>query len=99
MTSRPDAFARRVPAVAATLVGRRPWTGSDRNRGTAWRFIRRKTKYLEGGVGADPAGVTFWSSRGIATRLSYTGRLITFNLAVALVHLAIVRWIFLPIGG
>ena len=99
MTSRPDAFARRVPAVAPTLVGRRPWTGSDRNRGTAWRFIRRKTKYLEAGVAPDPAGATFWASAGIATRLSYPGRLITFNLAVALVHLAIVRWVFLPIGG
>jgi hypothetical protein len=99
MTSRPDAFARRVPAAAATLVGRRPWPARDRNRATTWRFFRRTKKYLEVGARPDPAGFAFRASAGIATRLSYTGRLITFNLAVALIHLAIVRWILLPIGG
>ena len=30
---------------------------------------------------------------------SYAGRVITFNLAAATIHLAVLRWIFLRIGG
>jgi hypothetical protein len=40
-----------------------------------------------------------WRVRGIATWVSYAVRLTTFNLAVAIIHLAVLRWIFLPIGG
>jgi hypothetical protein len=29
----------------------------------------------------------------------HAGRLITFNLAAATIHLAVLRWIFLRIGG
>jgi hypothetical protein len=43
------------------------------------------------------SGDSQWRLRG--TWVSYAGRLITFNLAVAVIHLAILRWIFLPIGG
>jgi hypothetical protein len=40
-----------------------------------------------------------WRVRGIAACVSYVGRLITFNLAVTIIHLGVLRWIFLPIGG
>jgi hypothetical protein len=35
--------------------------------------------------------------RGVG--LSYAGRLLTFGLAVAITHVSVLRWIFLPIGG
>ena len=35
----------------------------------------------------------------VATRLSHAGRLISFNFAVAIIHLAFLRWIFLPVGS
>jgi hypothetical protein len=99
MTSRPDDFVRQVPGVAATLMGRRAWTANDQKRGASWRFIRRKKKYAETAPNPDHAGVTSRTSAGIATRLSYAGRLIAFNLVAAVIHLAMLRWIFLPIGG
>jgi hypothetical protein len=40
-----------------------------------------------------------WRVRAIAAWVSYAGRPITFNLAVAIIHLAMLRWIFLRIGG
>jgi hypothetical protein len=44
-----------------------------------------------------------WRSylREIARRetLIYGARLVTFNLAVAIIHLAALRWIWLQIGG
>jgi hypothetical protein len=39
------------------------------------------------------------SAPGIAMRLSYAGRLLTFSLVVAMIHVGVLRWIFLPIGG
>ena len=36
---------------------------------------------------------------GIPTWVCYAGRLITFNLMVVSIHLAVLRWILLPIGG
>jgi hypothetical protein len=99
MTSRPDDFVRQVPGVAATLMGRRAWTANDQKRGASWRFIRRKKKYVQTALNPDHAGATSRTSAGIATRLSYAGRLTAFNLVVAVIHLAMLRWIFLPIGG
>jgi hypothetical protein len=40
-----------------------------------------------------------WRVPGIPTWVGYAGRLITFNLTVVSIHLAVLRWIFLPIGG
>jgi hypothetical protein len=40
-----------------------------------------------------------WRVPGNPTWVSYAGRLITFNLTVVGIHLAVLRWIFLPIGG
>ena len=40
-----------------------------------------------------------WRVPGIPTWVGYAGRLITFNLTVVTIHLAVLRWIFLPIGG
>jgi hypothetical protein len=40
-----------------------------------------------------------WRVRGVAAWASYVGRLITFNVAVIIIHLGVLRWIFLPIGG
>jgi hypothetical protein len=40
-----------------------------------------------------------WRLRGIPTWVGYAGRLITFNLTVVSIHLAVLRWILLPIGG
>jgi hypothetical protein len=40
-----------------------------------------------------------WRVRAIPTWMSYVVRLITFNLTVVSIHLAVLRWIFLPIGG
>jgi hypothetical protein len=39
------------------------------------------------------------SLRQIATWVSYAGRPITFSVVVAIIHLGVLRWIFLPIGG
>jgi hypothetical protein len=40
-----------------------------------------------------------YRARGVAMGLSYAGRVSTFGLAVALTHVSVLRWIFLPIGG
>jgi len=40
-----------------------------------------------------------WRVPGIPTWLGYAGRLIPFGLTVLSIHLAVLRWIFLPIGG
>jgi hypothetical protein len=37
--------------------------------------------------------------REIATSVSYACRPITFSVVVAIIHLGVLRWIFLPIGG
>jgi len=40
-----------------------------------------------------------WRVPGLPTWVGYAGRLITFGLTVLSIHLAVLRWIFLPIGG
>jgi hypothetical protein len=47
----------------------------------------------------DQSGDSRWRVGEIAACVSYAGRLIIFNLAVVIIHLGVLRWVFLPIGG
>jgi hypothetical protein len=111
MTSRPHNLLSRVPGVVApTFMARRLGTSRGRNP-AAWRVFRwKKGRVRTPGTpdGAIVAASTWAATvrqahRGAEERLaswvSYAGRVITFSLAVAVVHLCVLRWIFLPVGG
>lgn len=106
MTREPyDLFNRMPSIVAATVRSRRSRPWSDRNRRarplTSWK--RRDVQTPTMPDGAIVLAGSNWRSylREIARRetLIYGARLVTFNLAVAIIHLAALRWIWLQIGG
>ena len=106
MTREPyDRLSRLPSIVAATVRSHRSRPSSDRNRRvrrlTSWKRRHVQTPAMPDGA-IVPAGSNRRSYlREIARReiLIYGARLVTFNLAVAIIHLAALRWIWLQVGG
>ena len=106
MTSRPSNLVSAVSRIVApTFIARRPRTSKQRNS-APWRVGRWKKRYvpapatLDGAIVAAllPTVSRVQDSNG-RWRATHAGRLITFGVPVAIMHLAVLRWIFLPIGG
>ena len=112
MISRPSKLLTRGPGIVTPpLMARRPGTSNKRTQ-AAWRLVRWKKRYVQTFANLDgaivPARTLAWTVRrssrrrrvpGTATWARHVGRVVTFNMAVAVIHLAVLRWIFLPIGG
>jgi hypothetical protein len=110
MSSRPHILLKRDPGVLApSFTARRLGTSTDRDP-APWRVVRHKTSHVQTPAALDSVAALpvvrrvrdsnkRWRVRAIPTWMSYVVRLITFNLTVVSIHLAVLRWIFLPIGG
>jgi hypothetical protein len=106
VNSRPHKLLSRVPGVLApTFMAGRPGIARRRNP-AARRVVRWKTRHVPTPASLDGAIVPArtlrrrrWRVRAIATSVRHAGRVIAFDTAVVLIHLAVLRWVFLPIGA
>jgi hypothetical protein len=99
----PATFASAIVAARTPAATERP---SQRNAEEPLASIWRRAELADTAERFDSPAVRRahedndrWRMPGIATWMRHAGRMITFNLVVVIIHLAVVRWIFLPIGG
>jgi hypothetical protein len=108
MSSRPHNLSTRVsdvigPRVAARTSGTvvREWPRDERRPGATWQSAERRERrrFSSCAVRRPHSHQNRRGVRGIATWLRSAGPPVTVTVAVAMMHLALLLWIFLRIGG